>query len=155
MARRVRYPGCTTSTDFLVSSQQSNTKQSLQKTLCLCLRGLPVVLGDDPSAFFKTCSDATDKDLYSETSVGILCIDEHPQLNPSRVSIVLEGSVVMEELANLPQAFCVLFGQIYALHLDYPKCMKSTFHFIQQVMLNLGRVELKPKIQSLKNQLSV
>uniref|UniRef100_A0AAV2IYX3 C-type lectin domain-containing protein n=1 Tax=Knipowitschia caucasica TaxID=637954 RepID=A0AAV2IYX3_KNICA len=59
---------------------------------CLCLRGLPVVLGDDPSAFFKTCSDATDKDLYSETSVGILCIDEHPQLNPSRVSIVLEGS---------------------------------------------------------------
>ena len=23
---------------------------------CLCLRGLPVVLGDDPSAFFKTCS---------------------------------------------------------------------------------------------------
>uniref|UniRef100_A0AAV2KZ61 Cadherin domain-containing protein n=1 Tax=Knipowitschia caucasica TaxID=637954 RepID=A0AAV2KZ61_KNICA len=100
---------------------------------CLCLRGLPVVLGDDPSAFFKTCSDATDKDLYSETSVGILCIDEHPQLNPSRVSIVLEGSVVMEELANLPQAFCVLFGLIYALHLDYPKCMKSTFHFIQQV----------------------
>ncbi|CAL9686158.1 unnamed protein product [Knipowitschia caucasica] len=122
---------------------------------CLCLRGLPVVLGDDPSAFFKTCSDATDKDLYSETSVGILCIDEHPQLNPSRVSIVLEGSVVMEELANLPQAFCVLFGLIYALHLDYPKCMKSTFHFIQQVMLNLGRVELKPKILSLKNQLSV
>ncbi|KAK0131171.1 hypothetical protein N1851_034144 [Merluccius polli] len=108
---------------------------------CLCLRGLPVVLGDDPSAFFKTCSDATDKDLYSETSVGILCIDEHPQLNPSRVSIILEGSVVMEELANLPQAFCVLFGLIYALHLDYPKCMKSTFHFIQQVRLNLSRVE--------------
>ncbi|CAK6983098.1 sterile alpha motif domain-containing protein 3, partial [Scomber scombrus] len=66
--------------------------------------GLPIVLGDDPCAFFKTCSDATDKD-YSETSVGILCIDEHPQLNPSRVTIVLEGSVVMEELANLPQAF--------------------------------------------------
>ncbi|XP_077049890.1 uncharacterized protein LOC143696903 [Siphateles boraxobius] len=22
----------------------------------LCLRGLPVILGDDPSAFFKTCS---------------------------------------------------------------------------------------------------
>ncbi|GLD71418.1 sterile alpha motif domain-containing protein 3-like protein, partial [Lates japonicus] len=31
---------------------------------CLCLRGLPVILGDDPSAFFKTCSDATDQDSY-------------------------------------------------------------------------------------------
>lgn len=61
----------------------------------------------------------------------------------------------MEELANLPQAFCVLFGLIYALHLDYPKSMKSTFLFIQQVMMDLGRGELKLKIQSLKNQLSV
>lgn len=61
----------------------------------------------------------------------------------------------MGELANLPQAFCVLFGLIYALHLDYPKCMKNTFSFIQQVMLNLGKGELTPKIQSLKNQLKV
>uniref|UniRef100_A0AAV2MHN2 Myb/SANT-like DNA-binding domain-containing protein n=1 Tax=Knipowitschia caucasica TaxID=637954 RepID=A0AAV2MHN2_KNICA len=87
-----------------------------------------VVLGMTPLRSSKTCSDATDKDLYSETSVGILCIDEHPQLNPSRVSIVLEGSVVMEELANLPQAFCVLFGLIYALHLDYPKATEENRH---------------------------
>ncbi|XP_036943454.1 uncharacterized protein LOC119013234 [Acanthopagrus latus] len=122
---------------------------------CLCLRGLAVILGDDPSAFFKTSSDATDKDSYSQTSVGILCIgQESSQLNPSRVGIILEGTVVMDELANLPQAFFVLFGLIYALHLDYPKCMKNTFHFVQQVMFNLGKSELAPKIQTLKNQLS-
>ena len=86
--------------------------------------------------------------------MGILCLgQENTQLNPSRVGIILEGSVVMDELANLPQAFCVLFGLIYALHLDYPKCMKNTFNFIQQVMLKLGRSELVPKIQTLKNQL--
>lgn len=60
----------------------------------------------------------------------------------------------MEELNNLPQAFCILFRLMYALHFDYSNCM-NTFLFIQQVMLNLGRGELKPKIQSLKNQLSV
>ncbi|KAK3520196.1 hypothetical protein QTP70_017928 [Hemibagrus guttatus] len=41
------------------------------------------------------------------------------------------------------------------LALDYPKCMKNTFHFIQQVMLNLGKGELAPKIQSLKIQLAL
>nr|XP_020449499.1 protease-associated domain-containing protein 1 [Monopterus albus] len=89
-------------------------------------------------------------------TVKLRCTDEgNPQLNPSRVRIVLEGIVVMDELANLPQAFCVLFGLIYALHLDYPKYMKNTFYFVQQVMLNLGKSQLAPKNQTLKNQLAV
>ncbi|XP_013885942.1 sterile alpha motif domain-containing protein 3 [Austrofundulus limnaeus] len=123
---------------------------------CLCLRGLPVILGDDPSAFFKTSNDLADKDLYSQTAVGLLCFEEeNPQLNPGRVGIILEGNIVMDDLANLPLAFCILFGLIYALHLEYPKYMKNTFCFVQQVMLNLGKKELPPKIQTLKNQLSV
>ncbi|XP_053296317.1 sterile alpha motif domain-containing protein 3 [Pleuronectes platessa] len=124
---------------------------------CLILRGLPIILGDDPSAFFRNCSDVNENGLYSQTAVGILCMDEEnsTQLNPSKVGIILEGSVVMEDLANLPQAFCLLFGLIYALHLDYPKYMKNTFIFVQQVMLDLGRSELTPKIQTLKNQLAL
>ncbi|XP_066536228.1 uncharacterized protein [Hoplias malabaricus] len=122
---------------------------------CLCLRGLPIILGDDPSTFFKTSFDVTDKDSYSQTSVGLLCVDqEHPQVNPSKVGIILKGTVVMDDPANLPQATCLLFGLIYALHLDYPKGMKNTFCFIQQVMLNLGSRELPPKIQTLRNQLA-
>ncbi|KAI5092864.1 hypothetical protein C0J45_17255, partial [Silurus meridionalis] len=123
---------------------------------CLCLRGLLVILGNDPSAFFKTCFDTADNDLYRQTPVGLLFIgEENLKLNPSKVGIILEGNVVMDDLANLPQAFCVLFGLIYALHLDYPKYMKNTFCFVQQVMLNLGKSELAPKIQTLKNQLTV
>ena len=57
------------------------------------------------------------------------------------------------DVENLPQAMCILFGLTYALHLNYPKCMKNTFDFIQQVLLNIGKTELKPKIQTLKNQL--
>ncbi|XP_047210386.1 uncharacterized protein LOC124860838 isoform X3 [Girardinichthys multiradiatus] len=123
---------------------------------CLCIRGLPVILGDDPSAFFKTSFDPVDKDLYSQTAVGILCIDEeNSQMNPARVGIILEGNMVMDDLANLPQAFCVPFGLIYALHLEYHEYMKNTFFFVQQVMLDLGKSELAPKIQTLKNQLSM
>jgi len=45
---------------------------------------------------------------------------------------------------------CILFGLMYALHLNYPKTMKLTFQFIQQVLLLLGQTELKPKLQSLE-----
>ncbi|KAK1884923.1 NADPH--cytochrome P450 reductase [Dissostichus eleginoides] len=92
---------------------------------CLCVRGLPIILGDEPSAFFKSCPE-----VYSQTPLGILCVGVNPQLNPSSVAIVLEGNVVMDGPANLPQAFC-------------------------QVMLNLGKVELAPTIQTLKNQLTL
>ncbi|KAK0147753.1 hypothetical protein N1851_012541 [Merluccius polli] len=99
-------------------------------------------------------ADAADKEAYNETPVGIIIIgEENSPLNPSRLGIILEGNVVFDGLANLPQAFCVLFGLTYALHLDYPKYMKNTFLFVQQVMFNLGKSQLPPKIQTLKNQL--
>ncbi|XP_060763104.1 uncharacterized protein LOC132872344 isoform X2 [Neoarius graeffei] len=143
-------------TGQLLAALLRQTKSSEPTDIrCLCLRGLPVILGDDPSGFFKACSDPADTDVYSQTPVGILCMDEETSpLNPSRVGIILEGNVVLDGLPNLPQAFCVLFGLIYALHLDYPKCMKYTFLFVQQVMLNLGKSQLAPKIQTLKNQLA-
>lgn len=78
-----------------------------------------------------------------------------PKLNPTRVGIILEGSIVMDTLTNLPQAMCLLFGFTYALHLQCPKCLKNTFIFIQQVMLNLAQSELPPKVQKLKNDLAV
>jgi len=56
----------------------------------------------------------------------------------------------MENIQDLPKAMCILFGLMYALHLNYPKTMKLTFQFIQQVLLLLGQTELKPKLQSLE-----
>uniref|UniRef100_A0A3B5Q4H3 Uncharacterized protein n=1 Tax=Xiphophorus maculatus TaxID=8083 RepID=A0A3B5Q4H3_XIPMA len=68
-------------------------------------------------------------------------------------AIILEGSLVMNDLGNLPHAMCLLFGLIYALNLEYPQQLKYTFDFIQRVLLSLGHKSLKPKIQSLKNLL--
>lgn len=145
---------------------QQTTSTEPTVTRCLILRGLPIILGDDASIFFKSSlNDSMD------IPVGIICYEDTsaenaaspaspessalPKLNPTRVGIILEGSVVMDTLTNLPQAMCLLFGFTYALHLQYPKCLKNTFIFIQQVMLNLGRSELPPKVQKLKNDLAV
>ena len=59
-------------------------------------------------------------------------------LEPSSIAIILEGNIVMDDIGSHAQAFCVTFGLIYALHLDYPKRLRNTFDFIQRVMLNLG-----------------
>ncbi|KAK1875669.1 Protein translocase subunit SecA [Dissostichus eleginoides] len=65
--------------------KMDSTKKTTEPTDIrrLCVRGLPIILGDEPSAFFQTCTDAADKE---------------------------EGNVVMDGPATLPQALCVLFG---------------------------------------------
>ena len=51
------------------------------------------------------------------------------------------------DVESLPQAMYIVFGLTYALHLNYPKYMKNTFDFFQQVLLNLGKTDLKPKLK--------
>lgn len=63
-------------------------------------------------------------------------------------SIILEGNIVMDDIPTTSEAICLLFGLIYALHLDYPKGMKKTFEFIQKMLLNLGQQKLSPKLQN-------
>lgn len=69
---------------------------------------------------------------FSQVPVGILRVmaeDRPPVINSS--AIILEGNLVMDEVPTTSLALCLLFGLMYALHLDYPKDMKNTFGFIQ------------------------
>ncbi|XP_071350986.1 sterile alpha motif domain-containing protein 3-like isoform X2 [Trachinotus anak] len=151
-------------TGQVLADLMRQTKASdVTEVRCLVLRGLPVILGDDPSTFFKACFDIEDEGgSYSDVPVGILCheqenITPHTQSlhhNASSVGIILEGNTVMD-VESLPQAMYIVFGLTYALHLNYPKYMKNTFDFFQQVLLNLGKTDLKPKLQTLKNQLAM
>uniref|UniRef100_A0AAY4B9V0 Uncharacterized protein n=1 Tax=Denticeps clupeoides TaxID=299321 RepID=A0AAY4B9V0_9TELE len=70
------------------------------------------------------------------------------------VSIVIQDQVVMSN-RSWTDSLVVLFGLIYALHLSYPEKLSGFFEFIQVVLLNLedGRKQLKPKIQTLRNEL--
>ncbi|XP_028856475.1 uncharacterized protein LOC114802036 isoform X2 [Denticeps clupeoides] len=126
------------------------------------LRGLPIVLGDNPTDFFKPCFDSADDHVFQDLDLGILLVEREGavspsslHLNPASFKIVIEGEVVMESIKDLPKAICLLFGLTYALHLNYPKPMKNTFQFIQQVLLMVGHTDLKPRLQTLKNQLAI
>ncbi|XP_056609966.1 uncharacterized protein LOC130426962 [Triplophysa dalaica] len=132
---------------------------TLQRTAVL--RCIPVLLGDNASEFFKHFVASDDNSFLEHIPFGILTVisEESPHssllIHTDSVStaIVIEGDIVMDQIKDMPLAVCLLFGLSYALNLDYPKGMKNTFYFIQQVLLDLGAKILKPKLQTLKNQL--
>ncbi|KAF1388530.1 hypothetical protein PFLUV_G00091220 [Perca fluviatilis] len=107
-------------------------------------------------------SDDDDEDSFRDLDIGILHIEREgavltpsQHLSPASLKISIEGEVVMDNIQDLPKATCILFGLMYALHLNNPKTMELTLQFIQQVLLLLGHADLKPKLQTLKNQLAM
>nr|XP_040052875.1 uncharacterized protein LOC120831491 isoform X3 [Gasterosteus aculeatus aculeatus] len=118
--------------------------------------------GDNPTDLFKAGFESDDEDSFCDPDIGILLIEREgavltssQHLSPASLEIIIEGEVVMDNIQDLPKAMCILFGLMYALHLNYPKTMKLTFQFIQQVLLLLVHTDLKPKLQTLKNQLAM
>ena len=39
-------------------------------------------------------------------------------LHPTSVAVILEGDLVLDDLSSYSEAFCLLFGLVYALHLE-------------------------------------
>ena len=56
--------------------------------------------------------------------------------HPVKISIVMESDVVTD-FCRIADAFLVMFGLIYALHLSYPKGLTNTFAFVQKILLGL------------------
>ncbi|XP_051965925.1 uncharacterized protein LOC127631713 [Xyrauchen texanus] len=133
-----------------IVQQIDSRKPDVTAVRTLVLQGISVLLGDDSSTFYSTCFDSDSNEAWAQVSVGLLTVisedallsPNHLHLDPVSTAIILEGGIVMDNLENLPQALCLLFGLSYALHLDYPKPMKNTFGFIQRVMLGLGENKL-------------
>ncbi|TKS90290.1 hypothetical protein D9C73_024421 [Collichthys lucidus] len=123
----------------------------------LALRALPVYLREDDTEFFKTCNGEDEVEII-DTQLALLSVVPDSigsiSFSPENISIVIEDEVVISELPRLADAFVVLFGLIYALHLDYPKKLTHTFTFIQKVLMCLDdNKPLKPCLLSLKNDL--
>ncbi|XP_056606334.1 uncharacterized protein LOC130424571 [Triplophysa dalaica] len=144
-----------------ILQQVDNNKSDTNGRRTAVLHGLPLLLGEDPTDFYNTCFDCDDEEGLSSISIGILTVipedcESIPyslHLDAASIALILEGKIVMDNLGNLPQAMCILFGLIYALNLEYPPVLKNTFDFIQRVLLSLGHKSLKPKLQSLKTLL--
>ncbi|XP_045074312.1 uncharacterized protein LOC123487218 [Coregonus clupeaformis] len=121
------------------------------------LHALPDYLLEEVSVFFRTCVDDMDEpDLWDASVVLLTTVSDDAtspvHYHPVRVSVVLEGDVVVS-LPRLADAFLVMFGLIYALHLSYPKGLTNTFEFTQKILLGLDDSKLSPKLQNLKNEL--
>lgn len=86
--------------------------------------------------------------MVTENTAGPICF------NVASRAIVVEDDLVMSDIPRFSDAFLLLFGLIYALHLDYPKKLINTFTFIQKVIMGLDDGKpLKPCLLGLKNDL--
>ncbi|CAI5678291.1 unnamed protein product [Oreochromis niloticus] len=132
-------------------------KNDIYATRTAALAGLPMYLKEDSSEIFKTCKDEIE--FYEATIALVADVDEEEvpggvPFSPRQVFIVLEDQVVMTHHSWTDALVC-LFGLIYALHLSYPEKCTGFSEFIQVVLLKLDdeRKQLKPKLQTLKNEL--
>uniref|UniRef100_A0AAR2INB8 PB1 domain-containing protein n=1 Tax=Pygocentrus nattereri TaxID=42514 RepID=A0AAR2INB8_PYGNA len=75
----------------------------------LVLRGLPLVLGDDPTDFYKTGFVIQKIVIYNHEPIGILLVLHEGavlsslHLNPASLKVIIEGEVVMDNIQDLPK----------------------------------------------------
>ncbi|XP_077053386.1 uncharacterized protein LOC143746318 [Siphateles boraxobius] len=110
-----------------ILQQIQNDKSNINAERTAVHHGLPLLLGEDPTDFYKTCFDYDDNEDMSNIEIGILTVIPEDfataavpyslHLDATTTAIILEGTVVVDDLENLPQAMCLLFGLNYALNL--------------------------------------
>lgn len=108
------------------------------------------------SVSFSFIQDESEPELDG-VAVGLLTVisdhDTSPvHYHPVRISVIIESEAVVS-LPRIGNAFLVIFGLIYALHLNYPKALSNTFEFTQKILLCLESGKLSPRLQTLKNDL--
>ncbi|XP_048022912.1 uncharacterized protein LOC125253148 isoform X2 [Megalobrama amblycephala] len=73
------------------------------------LHGLPLLLGEDPTDFYKTCFDCDSNEDMLDTAIGIMTVipEDSPtvpyslHLDATTTAIILEGTVVVDNLENV------------------------------------------------------
>jgi len=94
------------------------------------------------------CILQPDEPDIADTPVGLLSVvtDDTTHFSSKSISVVIEDRWnCCEWLPWLTDAFVLMFGLIYALHLDYPKKLIHTFTFVQKILMSLDDSKpLKP-----------
>ncbi|XP_051785405.1 uncharacterized protein LOC127528732 [Erpetoichthys calabaricus] len=131
-----------------------------QKRRTAALLGLPYYISEDPSGIIKTC-DAHGEQLdviMKGMQVGLLIGHEgvlqdafpHELFN---VAVVVEETIILHSLQNVPEGFAMLMGIIYCFNLEYPQKMKYTFEFLQRVVMQIKPDQGSVRIHGLRNKL--
>ena len=68
------------------------------------------------------------------------------------IAVILEETIVLEEVPDLPSALAYLFGLLYALNITYEKTLKYTFDTFQHLFMEIGS-DCTQCVRSLQNKL--
>ena len=69
------------------------------------------------------------------------------------VALILEEQIILLGLKDVPYAFALLIGLLYALNIGYPKELRYTFEVIQKVVMNIGGDTCSARVHGLRNKL--
>ena len=109
-----------------------------------------------PYLFSQDVSQEAVKEDCSNHMMKINVI--HPNVaqenqDPVYVSVLIEGTEVLEDCISGTNACLLLMGVIYAVNLSYPLKLKYTFEVFQKPFLELDVITMSPKVQFLHNKL--
>ncbi len=90
--------------------------------------------------------------------VGLLLGHEGPlhdafPLKVFHVAVVVEETIIVHDLKDVPTGFAMLMGAIYCLNLEYPRNMKYSFEFLQRVIMSIKPDQCSARIHGLRNKL--
>lgn len=145
---------------YILQYYETEDVHDINMKRTVALRALSVYLQEEDTQFFKTWnSEESEEPDISDTPVGILTVvtersTSPVHFSPASTAIAVEEELVMMDIATFADAYVLLFGMVYALHLDYPKKLVNTFTFVQKVLMGLDDgAPLKPSLLCLKNDL--
>lgn len=98
----------------------------------------------------ETCTKGLKVGVLTIVEDDVATVNSNPTIRT--MAVVVEEQIVLDEVEDLPNAFALLFGLIYALNIEYPKEVTYTFEVIQKLFMQLGS-QCSPKVLNLKNKL--
>uniref|UniRef100_A0A4W6C1F8 Uncharacterized protein n=1 Tax=Lates calcarifer TaxID=8187 RepID=A0A4W6C1F8_LATCA len=69
------------------------------------------------------------------------------------MAVVVEETIVLHDIRNVPTGFAMLMGTIYCLNLESPHAMKYSFEFLQRVVMKIKSHQCSARIHGLRNKL--
>ncbi|CAI5689086.1 unnamed protein product [Oreochromis niloticus] len=125
----------------------------------IIIRCLVEYLGESGEELIKDHQDVSQEALKEDCSNHVMkIIVTHPNVaqenqDPVNVSVIIEGTEILEDCGSVTNACLLLMGVIYAVNLSYPLKLKYTFEVFQKLFLELDILKMSPKVQSLHKKL--
>ena len=94
-----------------------------------------------------------EEELAAETMALYLVPNEDGQVRD--VGILIEGSIVLNQLGDLSKACCYLLGLNNALDPKCPKTLKYIFQEFQKMLVKVDAGNLSTKVLRLKNNIMI